>query len=85
MAVRMVGTGMTVFARQEEEPAAPLSEREREVLSLMAAGETNAEIAARLYLSPHTIKDHASSVYRKLGVRNRAEAVRQAERLGLID
>jgi DNA-binding NarL/FixJ family response regulator len=51
----------------------------------MAAGETNAEIAARLYLSPHTIKDHASSVYRKLGVRNRAEAVRQAERLGLID
>ena len=85
MAVRMVGTGMTVFARQEEEPAAPLSGREREVLSLMAAGETNAEIAARLYLSPHTIKDHASSVYRKLGVRNRAEAVRQAERLGLID
>lgn len=85
MAVRMVGTGMTVFTRQEEEPAAPLSEREREVLSLMAAGETNAEIAANLYLSPHTIKDHASSVYRKLGVRNRAEAVRQAERLGLID
>ena len=86
MAVRMVGTGMTVFARQEEEePAAPLSGREREVLSLMAAGETNAEIAARLYLSPHTIKDHASSVYRKLGVRNRAAAVRQAERLGLID
>ena len=84
MAVRMIGNGMTVFTPHEEGPAAPLSEREREVLTLMAAGETNAEIAARLYLSPHTIKEHASSVYRKLGVRNRAEAVRQAERLGLL-
>jgi DNA-binding NarL/FixJ family response regulator len=83
MAVRMVGKGMTVFAPREEAPAAPLSEREREVLELMAAGETNREIAARLYLSPHTVKEHTSSLYRKLGARNRAEAVQRAERLGL--
>jgi DNA-binding NarL/FixJ family response regulator len=83
MAVRMVGRGMTVFGRQEEGPATPLSSREREVLVLIASGATNREIAERLFLSPHTVKEHASSLYRKLGVKNRAEAARRAERLGL--
>ena len=83
MAVRMVGKGMTVFGRQEEAPATPLSDREREVLTLIASGATNREIAERLYLSPHTVKEHASALYRKLGVKNRAEATRRAERLGL--
>ena len=83
MAVRMVGKGMTVFGRQEEAPSVPLSAREREVLTLIASGATNREIAAQLYLSPHTVKEHASSLYRKLGVKNRAEAARRAERLGL--
>ncbi|MGH2953308.1 MAG: response regulator transcription factor [Solirubrobacterales bacterium] len=83
MAVAMVGKGMTVFRGQEEAPAAPLSEREREVLTLIASGATNREIAARLFLSPHTVKEHASALYRKLGVKNRAEAARRAERLGL--
>ena len=83
MAVRMVGRGMTVFGRQADAPATPLSEREREVLVLLAAGHTNREIAERLYLSPHTIKEHTSSLYRKLGVKNRTEAARRAERLGL--
>ncbi len=83
MAVRMVAKGVTVFGRQDEAPATPLSEREREVLSLIASGSTNKEIAERLYLSPHTVKEHASSLYRKLGVKNRAEATRRAERLGL--
>lgn len=82
-AVRMVGRGMTVFARQKEGPTSPLSEREREVLDLIGRGATNREIASRLYLSPHTIKDHTSALYRKLGVRNRAEAARRAEQLGL--
>jgi DNA-binding NarL/FixJ family response regulator len=82
-AVRMVGRGMTVFARQKEGPVTPLSAREREVLELMGSGATNREIAARLYLSPHTVKDHTSALYRKLGVRNRAEASRRAEQLGL--
>jgi DNA-binding NarL/FixJ family response regulator len=83
MAVRMVGKGMTVFAPRQEQPSTPLSEREREVLTLMASGATNKEIARRLYLSPHTVKEHTSALYRKLGVRNRAEAVQRAERLGL--
>jgi DNA-binding NarL/FixJ family response regulator len=83
MAVRMVGKGMTVFAPRQEQPSTPLSEREREVLTLMASGATNKEIASRLYLSPHTVKEHTSALYRKLGVRNRAEAVQRAERLGL--
>ncbi|MFN2617482.1 MAG: LuxR C-terminal-related transcriptional regulator [Thermoleophilaceae bacterium] len=82
-AVRMVGKGMTVFAPRVEQPSTPLSDREREVLSLMATGATNKEIAARLYLSPHTVKEHTSSLYRKLKARNRAEAVQRAERLGL--
>ena len=50
---------------------------------LIASGATNREIAERLFLSPHTVKEHASSLYRKLGVKNRAEAARRAERLGL--
>ena len=61
-----------------------LTEREREVLELMAAGSTNPEIAGALHLSRHTVKEHASSVYRKLGVRNRTEAVQRAQRLGLL-
>ncbi|MDX6583814.1 MAG: hypothetical protein QOI10_2998 [Solirubrobacterales bacterium] len=83
MAVRMVGKGMTVFGRRDEAPATPLSEGERDVLTLIAAGHTNREIAERLFVSPHTVKDRASSLYRKLGVKNRAEAVQRAERLGL--
>jgi DNA-binding NarL/FixJ family response regulator len=83
-AVRAVGLGMTVFAPQTEQPAAQLSEREHEVLDLIAAGSTNKEIAERLFLSPHTVKEHTSTLYRKLGVRNRAEAVQRAQRLGLI-
>jgi len=83
-AVRMVGKGMTVFAPQADPASVPLSDREREVLDLIATGATNREIAERLYLSPHTIKEHTSSVYRKLSVRNRAEAVKRAQRLGLL-
>ncbi len=82
-AVRMVGKGMTVFATRSDDPATELSSREREVLSLMAGGATNKEIADRLFLSPHTVKDHTSALYRKLGVRNRVEAVQRAERLKL--
>ena len=72
MAVRMVGKGMTVFAPRAEQPSAPLSDREREVLTHMASGATNKEIAERLYLSPHTVKSTRARSG-KLGVRNRAE------------
>lgn len=82
-AVRMVANGMTVFAPREERPAAELTPREHQIVEMMSSGSTNGEIAGRLHLSSHTVKDHASALYRKLGVRNRAEAVRRAERLGL--
>jgi two-component system response regulator DesR len=65
-------------------PAIGLSEREREVLGLAARGATNREIGTRLYLSPHTVKQHTCSAYRKLHARNRTEAVSRARDLGLI-
>ena len=82
-AVRMVGIGMTVFRPQADGNSTPLSRRERQVLELIAGGSTNREIAAALHLSPHTIKEHTSSLYRKLSARNRAEAVQRAQRIGL--
>jgi two-component system response regulator DesR len=83
-AVRAVGLGMTVFRAHEAPQGPPLTEREREVLEAVASGATNREIAERLFLSPHTVKEHTSSLYRKLSVRNRAEAVQKAQRLGLL-
>jgi two-component system response regulator DesR len=83
-AVRMVGLGMTMFAPKSDQPEPLLSERERAVLALIAAGSTNREIAEQLYLSPHTVKEHTSALYRKLHARNRAEAVQRAQRIGLL-
>jgi DNA-binding NarL/FixJ family response regulator len=83
-AVRLVGLGGTVFERQERSSAMGLSEREREVLALISDGLTNPEIAGRLHISPHTVKEHTSSLYRKLEVRNRTEAVQKAQRVGLL-
>jgi len=83
-AVKMVALGMAVFEPAGDAVPAGLSDREREVLELIATGATNGEIAGRLFLSPHTVKEHTSSLYRKLGVRNRAEAVRRADELGLL-
>jgi DNA-binding NarL/FixJ family response regulator len=83
-AVRLVGLGKTVFERHERLGALGLSDRERAVLELMASGSTNPEIADTLHLSKHTVKEHTSAVYRKLGVRNRTEAVQRAQRLGLL-
>ena len=84
-AVRMVGVGMNVFT-QGSEPPAPLglTGREREVLHLIAKGATNRQIGDQLFLSTHTVKEHTSALYRKLGVRNRAEAVQHAQRRGLL-
>lgn len=64
--------------------AEPLSERELEVLRLIALGKTNQEIAHQLVVARGTIKAHAASIYRKLDVANRTEAVAQARKLGLL-
>ena len=65
-------------------PGAEINRTSEMVRILPAKAATNREIASSLYLSPHTVKEHTSSLYRKLGVRNRAEAVQKAQRLGLI-
>ena len=62
----------------------PLSGRELEVLHLMALGRTNKEIARQLIVAPGTVKAHTSSIYRKLDVANRTEAVARARQLGIL-
>jgi ATP/maltotriose-dependent transcriptional regulator MalT len=62
----------------------PLSEREIEVLQLIAEGLTNPEIAARLYLSLNTVKVHTRNIYGKLGVNNRTQAGTRAKALGIL-
>jgi two-component system response regulator DesR len=81
-AIRRIGAGEDVFdtagARHR------LTPRERQVLQGIAEGRTNAEIAAALELSPNTVKEHVSSMFKKLGARNRADAVQRAQGLGVL-
>ena len=62
----------------------PLSERELEVLALIAAGEPNAEIAGRLFISISTVKTHVNNLHRKLGARSRTQAVARAREMDLL-
>ena len=67
-----------------EQPAGPeLTERERTILAAIASGQTTAAISRELWVSEHTIKFHLTNIYRKLGVSNRAGAVRFAIENGL--
>jgi LuxR family maltose regulon positive regulatory protein len=68
----------------DERLSEPLSARETEVLALMAAGESNGEIAGRLFISVTTVKTHVNNLYRKLGTSSRTRAVARARELGLI-
>jgi len=61
-----------------------LSQRERDVLKLIAIGLSNDEIAAKLFISPHTVKNHVSNIYRKLGIDDRTQVALIALRLGLV-
>ncbi|MGI8690142.1 MAG: response regulator [Thermomicrobiales bacterium] len=92
-AVRAASRGETVLSPsvagrllgQVRKPANDaLSEREREVLTLIANGATNREAAGRLFVSEATIKTHLLHIYEKLGVRDRAAAVGEAYRRGLL-
>jgi LuxR family maltose regulon positive regulatory protein len=71
-------------AKQADGLVEPLSEREREVLRHLATGLTPAEVAKRLFLSPHTLKAHTQNIYTKLDVHSRIEAINKARELGLI-
>ena len=62
----------------------PLTERELEVLQVLAQGKTNREIARKLVVAPGTVKAHAASIYRKMDVANRTEAVARARQLGIL-
>jgi DNA-binding NarL/FixJ family response regulator len=61
-----------------------LTDREAEILELVAEGHSNGELATKLGVALQTVKYHLSNVYRKLGVSNRAQATRQAQLLGLL-
>jgi DNA-binding NarL/FixJ family response regulator len=82
-AVRLAGLGRSA-ARPPAVSFGLLSGRQREVLRLLAGGATNREIAQSLCLSPHTVKGHTTDLYKRLQVRNRAEAVLRAQRVGLL-
>ena len=95
-AVAAAGQGLivlpkTLTERLLQEPAPTVGElsetltaREREVLDLLGRGFSNKLIARELHISEHTVKFHISSLYAKLGVNNRAEAVSRGARHGLI-
>jgi DNA-binding NarL/FixJ family response regulator len=83
--IRRAVHGKLVFeAGAGRQQAAKLTARELDVLREIAVGASNPEAARALQLSPHTVKQYTSSLYRKLGARNRADAVRCGQRLGLI-
>jgi DNA-binding NarL/FixJ family response regulator len=79
------GLAAALRRRREAPVVDDLSAREREVLDLLVGGESVPSIALVLHISPSTAKTYVSRVYDKLGVRNRAEAVMAAVRLGLAD
>ena len=99
-AIRAVGRGQSLLdasvtrdvierlaelGRAEPEPMDILSDREKEILLLVAQGLTNKEIAAKLFLSPYTARNHVIRILDKLGLSRRSEAAAQAVRLGLLE
>jgi two-component system response regulator DesR len=79
---RVVDPALAVAALSEGD--SPLTEREREVLAASANGATIEDIAAKLYLSEGTVRNYLSTAIKKMGMRNRVEAARLAERKGWL-
>lgn len=98
-AIRAVGRGEAIFSPaiatrlidffSAPRPVAPpqafpdLTEREREILDLIAQGQNNTEIATRLVLSPHTVRNYVSNIFSKLQVADRAQAIIRARDAGM--
>jgi DNA-binding NarL/FixJ family response regulator len=76
----LLGTLLALHRAERTQP-----DRDRELLRMLAGGRTTGEIAALLHVSAKTIRNRASLLYRRLGVRSRAQAVAIAERRGLLD
>ncbi|HJQ30496.1 MAG TPA: LuxR C-terminal-related transcriptional regulator [Rubrobacter sp.] len=90
VSARYLAKLMAAFAQEAATPttdehlAEPLSERELEVLALIAAGESNREIAGRLFVSTSTVKTHVNNLFRKLEARSRTQAVARAREMGFL-
>jgi DNA-binding NarL/FixJ family response regulator len=93
--IRQAATGETALSTelaasmlQEMREPAPaesvLSKREEEVLQLIAEGSSTTEVAAQLYISVKTVKNHLASIYEKLDARDRTQAVLQAVKMGIV-
>jgi LuxR family maltose regulon positive regulatory protein len=76
--------GDAVAADSRQPLIEPLTDRERQVLRLLAQGFSNQAIAERLVIAVGTVKTHTASLYRKLGVSSRTQAVARATQLGLL-
>ena len=83
-ALQRVADGAKFFPKDSGASGTRLSPRELDILQQLATGLSNPEVAEMLNLSRHTVKQHTSAVYRKLGVRNRAQAASRAQELGLL-
>src|SRR5437762_6932483 len=82
LGARLVAAETDALRRAEEDP---LSDREREVLRLLALGHTNQEIAKELFISVRTAETHRAHIMQKLGLASRAELVRYAMAQGLLE
>lgn len=83
VADRMLGYFAEVHARPQPPAFPELTDREREVLRLIAGGARNAELAAQLTISPKTVRNHISNIFAKLQVADRADAIARARQAGL--
>ena len=75
--------GNKISRLPEHAPGLILSQREIEILPLLAEGLSNKEIAARLYIAPVTVKTHLQNIYKKLNVNNRVEALKKVSEIGI--
>jgi len=76
---------MARHAREGADLEASLTTRQQQVLEFLSQGRTVSQIASRLGISPRTVETHVATLYRRLGVKTRVQAVSQAARLGLVD